>query len=160
MNRNLIIVLSIFIILLLCIGSYLAINNNKQEDSKNNSSNITSGDNLNNTNVSKDILKDNNTSDKNNTINNKTSKDSKNSNDSNDSSNHITKHSTQQIEKISTKILDKYPEAFGSSKIVKVSTVRYDSESGLWLVSFVNRKTGKNVGRTYIVDETGKMPIM
>ncbi|MCL2687410.1 MAG: hypothetical protein FWE58_02620 [Methanobrevibacter sp.] len=178
MNRDLIIVLSIFIIFLIGIGSYLAIDNNNSSDFKNNSSknnnfknnnsinsssmnnsNINSTEKigkivLNDINISKDNLKN-----KNNNISKLKNRESKNSSNSS-SINYATKHSPQQIEKISSKILDKYPEAFGDSSIVKVSTVKYDYETGLWVVSYADRKTGKYVGRTYIIDETGKMPIM
>jgi len=171
MDRDLKILLSIFLILLIGICSYFAINDGDIDDSKNNNSNINSvedinGSVLNDTNNSKSNLEGNNDN-----IHNRTTSDSKNSSNSNslsdsnslsnsNSLNYVTKHSPQQIEKISTKILDKYPEAFGNSSIVKVSSVKYDFETGLWIVNYVNRKTGKYVGKTYIIDDTGKMPIM
>jgi len=65
-----------------------------------------------------------------------------------------------QIKKICINYLKKWPEDFGNSSVTKVGKIKYLPLGNVWDVDFVNIKTGKVVGGTYINGETGDIAIV
>ena len=80
--------------------------------------------------------------------------DNKNSSNSYQISNQKTISSKSDIIRESNKILNNNRDFFGKNAVV--NNVKYDG-NGIWYVDFIDSKTGKKVGTTYIDDRTGKM---
>lgn len=145
-----VIILIIAVSLLICgIGTYLILNNNGFDSNIN-----SSGDQfpVNDSNISA------NGSDQE-KIQNNTTGILVNSNldpdkSSNNQVNVKTITSKFNVVKEANKILNSNKDFFGKNAVVK--NVKYNG-NGLWSADFVDSKTGKKVGTTYIDDKTGKM---
>lgn len=82
------------------------------------------------------------------------SSDNKQFNNTSQISNYKTISSKSDIIKESNKILNNNRKFFGKNAVV--NNAKYGG-NGMWYVDFIDSKTGKKVGTTYIDDKTGKM---
>ncbi len=64
-----------------------------------------------------------------------------------------------QINKVGIYYLNKWFD-YGNSSVIKVGNIRYLSYGNIWAVDYINIKTGKIVGGTYINGETGDLANM
>lgn len=156
MDKNVIFLIIVVLLLVCGVGAYLLSDSNVSDlgiDSltdqyTNNDSNIS----VNGSDQEK--IQDNGTgnlSDNNNYNNNYFG------NDKSSDNNHVkvkTITSKSDVTKEANKILNSNKDFFGKNAVVK--NVKYDG-NGLWSADFVDSKTGKKVGTTYIDDKTGKM---
>jgi len=155
MNKNAIFLIIIVLLLICSIGVYLFSNNNILENTQltneypKNDSNVSVSDNENNQDNSTGILSNNNSADK---LNNSTN----NKNINNKNQDPVTKTITSKSEVIkeANKILNSNKGFFGKNAVV--NNVKYEGNR-IWSVDFIDSKTGKKVGTTYIDDATGEM---
>jgi len=170
MNKSVIFLIIIVLLLICSIGAYLFSNNNTLENNiltdqyPKNHSNISlngsdisdNGSNIeNNSDNITGILSNSNMGDKsNNNVNNTNYHNNINNINNNQVSPAKTTSSKSTVVKEANKILTSNKDFFGKNAVVK--NVKFEG-NGIWSVDFVDSKTGKKVGTTYIDDATGTM---
>ena len=65
-----------------------------------------------------------------------------------------------QIKKIGFYYLKKWSDDYGNTSVTTVGNIKHHSLGNVWEVDFINIKTGKRVGGTYINGETGDIAIV
>ena len=167
MNKNIIFLIIIVLLLICSIGAYLFSNNSILENSiltnefpKNDSNiSVTESEGENNQDNATIFSSNDNTRDKSNNNNNNNNNNSNSNNNINNNINNqnsVTKTITSKSEVIkeANKILNSNKGFFGKNAVV--NNVKYEGNR-IWSVDFIDSKTGKKVGTTYIDDATGEM---
>jgi len=149
MNKDVIFLIMVVLLLICGLGTYLILNDNSS-DSDNDSYRDQYLNNDSNISV--------NGSDQGKIQNNNTgilANDNLNNDNSNNNQVEVkTITSKSDVVKEASRILNNNKDFFGKNAVVK--NVKYNG-NGIWSVDFIDSKTGKKVGTTYIDDKTGKM---